>query len=312
MIRICIGIITCKRVKSLSRLLNSMKKLGQFQVPETDIFVVVVDNDEKASSREIVIEIAKNFPCAVQWVREQRRGIPFARNRVVACAFDAKADFLAFIDDDEQPEPQWLDELLRVQRQFDADVVLGPVLPRFEQKPPSWVIRGNFFKRPRFGTGTKTLAGGTGNVLFRVGSLKAIDRSSPFEESLALTGGSDAFLLQKMHGQGMNIVWANEAVVYESIPASRTTKRWLLQRAWRTGIMRAHTEKMSTTGLNGIPKTLARGGWQTMSSLAALPWAFFFGLHFGMRVLRRLVYGSGEIAGIFGARHQEYEKIHGG
>ena len=39
---------------------------------------------------------------------------------------EARGRWLAFIDDDEVPEPEWLAELLRVQRTCGADAVRGP------------------------------------------------------------------------------------------------------------------------------------------------------------------------------------------
>ena len=52
---------------------------------------------------------------------EDNRGISHARNRLVKES--KNADFLAFIDDDETAEPQWLDELLSLMKQTDADAI---------------------------------------------------------------------------------------------------------------------------------------------------------------------------------------------
>ena len=48
---------------------------------------------------------------------EGRRGIPQARNAAVAVALE-RADFVAFIDDDEVPSPLWLAELLRLRAEL--------------------------------------------------------------------------------------------------------------------------------------------------------------------------------------------------
>ena len=67
-----------------------------------------------------------------RYVHEPRPGISHARNRGVA---EAKGDFVAFIDDDELPAPNWLESLLLTQRTYRADVVLGPVRPVFDRPP---------------------------------------------------------------------------------------------------------------------------------------------------------------------------------
>jgi GT2 family glycosyltransferase len=43
----------------------------------------------------------------------------------------ASADSVAFVDDEEVPDPRWLQELLIVQSRYGANVVCGPVLPVF-------------------------------------------------------------------------------------------------------------------------------------------------------------------------------------
>ena len=62
----------------------------------------------------------------VRYLVESRRGISLARNRRLD-AVPADADFIAMIDDDERPEPDWLEELLLAQAATAADGVEGRV-----------------------------------------------------------------------------------------------------------------------------------------------------------------------------------------
>src|SRR5690606_31942716 len=88
----------------------------------------------------------------VQYRVEERQGIPFARNAVLE-AFQEFGDVLAFVDDDEEVTSSWLSRLLTTWSSTGADVVAGPVLPLFEEEPPSWVVRGGLFNRKRMATG---------------------------------------------------------------------------------------------------------------------------------------------------------------
>jgi glycosyltransferase involved in cell wall biosynthesis len=66
------------------------------------------------------------MPWPLRYVVEPRRGLSFVRNRAISEARAARADFVAFLDDDEVATAPWLTELLRVQGRYAADVVTGP------------------------------------------------------------------------------------------------------------------------------------------------------------------------------------------
>ena len=144
------------------------------------------------------------------------------------------ADFVAFLDDDEIACREWLAELLRVQRSTGADVVTGTVLPAFEVDPPTWMVDGGFFERRRYPTGHRLPYARTSNVLIAAPVIAAAG-PAPFAEALALNGGDDTHFFMRAHDQGFSIVWADDAVVHETIPASRLSARWLLMREYRRG-----------------------------------------------------------------------------
>ena len=72
----------------------------------------------------------------MEYALEPIVGIPYARNRALEMAMAAD-DLIAFLDDDEVPSEQWLAELLRVWREYSADVVFGPVQPFFPEPSAS-------------------------------------------------------------------------------------------------------------------------------------------------------------------------------
>ena len=124
------------------------------------------------TSKEFVDGIKNSFSIPIIYGVEPEREIASARNRAVQLA--GNVDFIAFIDDDEVADGRWLDELLAAQEKFGVDVVNGPVLPRFEQEVPPWVVRGRFYNRRRFPTGTLINWANTGNVLIKTSWLHAI------------------------------------------------------------------------------------------------------------------------------------------
>jgi glycosyltransferase involved in cell wall biosynthesis len=243
----------------------------------------------------------------LRYVVEPRRGIPFGRNTAVATAGDA--DFIAFIDDDEVPEPSWLGELVRVQRATGAPVVTGPVVARFAEPPPDWISSGGFFDRSRFPDGGRAPWGRTSNVL--VAREVFPTDVPPFNEDMVLTGGSDTHFFVRAELAGHAMVWADHAVVTETVPPSRATLGWLLRRQYRRGLvltmtmidLRDSPVRRVRRALNGVLRLLA--------GLGLLATGLVRGRSTMVRGLQRLWFGAGLLAGLAGARYDEYRTIHG-
>jgi len=60
---------------------------------------------------------------------------------------NAEGDYISFIDDDEFPTGRVAAYFVQAIHQFKVDGSLGPVMPHYEEAPPSWVIRGKFHDR---------------------------------------------------------------------------------------------------------------------------------------------------------------------
>ncbi len=214
LLAICVA--TYQRPEGLKRLLVGLNQLTFSYIEHPNIEVIVVDNDVNSSVEELCKNFQPNFKWQLKYVTESQRGISYARNKCVASA-SPNADFVAFIDDDEVPEPNWLEELLSVQQMYDADVVGGPVLPRFlTDDVPQWVIKGKFFEQQRYPTGYLLKFTSSGNVLIRSQVLKRMTKI--FDERFALTGGEDTHFFMRVYRAGYKLVWADEAIVYEYIP----------------------------------------------------------------------------------------------
>ncbi len=307
--RVAVCVITYRRPEGLGRLLDALRKLTFSKSDPTSLEVVVVDNDVAGTACTVCEDMAAGFRWPLRCCVEPRRGIPYARNTAIASARDA--NFVAFVDDDEVPEPSWLDELLRVQRAYDADVVAGPALPYFEGRVPDWVVRGKFFKRARFPTGFSPEPAyfATNNVLIRSGVFE--EMGGAFDERFALSGGSDTHLFMRMRKAGYKMVWANEAVVHDRIPASRANARWLLQRSYRFGNTLALCERELEPSISVRALRIAKGGKQIAQGLLMVPPSVVLGRHTLIRALWRVCRGAGMLAGMFGVRYEEYRKTHG-
>lgn len=277
---ISVCICTLKRQELLERLLLELGRQetrGRFSYS-----IVVADNDVSRSAETAVSRVAAISPVPIQYCVEPRQNIALARNRTVA---NADGDYIAFIDDDEWPTPEWLLRLFETTEKFSVAGALGPVKPSYECPPPAWMIRGRFFERPSYPTGHKMHWSDTrtGNVLFRKSAL--MPDEAPFREEYD-TGAEDVDFFRRMSNQGCVFVWCDEGVVYESVPASRCNRTYLLRRAlWRGSNFAKHP----TDRVRSIVKSLIALPCYTL----ALPFLILLGQdHFFRYAIKICDHGS--------------------
>ncbi len=302
--RVSVCVATYGRPAGLGNLLGALEVL---EIPAgVTLQVVVVDNDSSESARSVCDEVAERNAYLLRYVVEKRRGIPFARNAALAVAL-SDSDFIVFIDDDEAPESDWLAEMLRVQLYYRADVVTGPCLPRYVEPPPRWISEGGFHDRPRHPTGTLRHMAFTHNVLVCTAVFDSLDRY--FDESMALNGGDDEEFFARVFAAGFRIIWADNAIVYESVPASRSTVRWLLQRSFRVGTSSAWVQLKHHSST--LLRLLVHGAYCMVKGTALALSLPLKGRAAAVEGLRLFSYGLGRIAGSSGYLHQEYRVVHG-
>lgn len=295
---ICIA--TYKRPHGLEQLLTSLNQLKFHLQPPPTVEVLVADNDAAGSARAICDAIRPQFRWPLVYEVEPQQGVSFARNRSVAMA-SPSTEFIVFIDDDEFPDPLWLDQLLTVQHTYQADVVTGPVLPKFEANPiPSWILEGGFFDPPQRDTGTALHIAYTHNALVRADCLRHLEPL--FDPAFALRGSEDAHLFMRLFHQGATFIWAQEAVVYETIPVSRTQLKWLLDRNFYGWSSHSLLEKSFYPSLPTQSLRFAKGALLLSAGLAATPLSLLAGKLATARALILLYRGLGTLAGLFGTQ----------
>src|SRR5580700_11309025 len=116
MSEIVVAIPTFRRPKGLERLLLA---LGLLDTSE-QLRVIVADNDaERREGVEVTERLAQTpYRWRLETLVVPERGIAQARNALVARALAvAGVEYLAMLDDDEWPEPTWLEAFLRVARE---------------------------------------------------------------------------------------------------------------------------------------------------------------------------------------------------
>jgi glycosyltransferase involved in cell wall biosynthesis len=222
-LRVVVAMLTYRRPDDLAAAVPAL--LAQAGTVHDEVRLLVVDNDPDASARTYVEASGADY------VHEPRPGIAAARNAAIAATTDA--DVLVFIDDDERPVDRWLALLLATYRDTGAPCVVGPVVSEFAVPPDAWVRAGRFFDRRRMPTGTPVTVAATNNLLLDVAMLR--ETGVRFDEAFGLSGGSDTLFSRSLVARGVEMVWCDEAVVVDVVPADRSTRSWVLHRANRSG-----------------------------------------------------------------------------
>ena len=139
---ITVCLCTYQRPTLLHRLLTD---LAQQKTGDQFTFSIsVADNDPNESARTVVQEFVRESSCSVIYQTEPRRSISHARNKSIE---PADGEYIAFIDDDEFPTPNWLLALFTARTEYKAEGILGPVRAHFDQHAPDWVRKGGFYDR---------------------------------------------------------------------------------------------------------------------------------------------------------------------
>jgi glycosyltransferase involved in cell wall biosynthesis len=250
--------------------------------------IVIVDNDRAQSAEPVAIRFAESSAVPTLYCVEPEQNIALARNRAIV---NSSGDFVAFIDDDEFPIPQWLATLFDACQEHGVDGVLGPVNPHFSEDTPQWVMKGKFYNRPTYPTGfvIDWPKGRTGNVLLKRHIFANF--TEPFRREFR--AGEDQDFFRRAIESGYVFIWCDEAVAYEVVPAIRWKRTFMLRRALLRG---ATAQLQPSCGVFDISKSFVA----VLVYVAILPFALAVGQHKFMAILVRLFDHLGKLLAVAG------------
>lgn len=228
-----VSVIVCtyNRAQMLGEALRSLLPLetnGLFRYE-----ILVIDNASTDETPQVVQEIANASTVPIRLVHEPKGGVSFARNRGVV---EAHGDWIAFFDDDQLAEPDWLYHLVKLARDEDALCTGGAVLLQFQNDTSRElgsmvrVMLGEVATASSRDYGRK-FAPGTGNLMLH---RRVFEMVGNFRTDLE-EAGEDTDLYRSIRAHGIRGCYTPEAVVHHVTPEYRLEKKYLRWTALRIG-----------------------------------------------------------------------------
>jgi succinoglycan biosynthesis protein ExoM len=288
---ITIGACTCRRPQMLRRCLTAIAKLTQ---PEgADLSIIVVDNESEPNNRPIVEEFA-----GAVYAHEPLRGISHARN------------------DDAEPAEYWLDQLLEVQREADADVVRGRTVYTYPDPLPRWILKPNRLKRRAVEESwpAKPVHVGANNVLFSAQLVRRDGLGLRFDPRFNAIGGEDTDFFTRAWERGAYIVASDLPVVFEEMTPERCTYwrqiRRQMQYATGNTIIDLDGNRTLSALLEAIARLLSGLWWMGVALVLGVFSTRRFRKH-ALRAGKKVMYTTGVFLVLAGYRYQGYRAIDG-
>ncbi len=246
---LCISAAVCTH-NGAAVLGKALRSLAAQTLPAEQFEVLVIDNASTDSTKAIVEEAAMRQP-SVRYIFEAKLGLSQARN---TAARAVRSPFIAYLDDDAQAEPQWLETLLEAFETLrPAPACVGGLvsLDWTGSAPPAWLPKkfealysgldlgseGHFLTSP-----DEYLIGA--NMAFRVTALLA---NGGFDQNLGRKGsrlisGEESALLNRFRANGLPLYYAPAAAVSHFVHPRRRNPKWLVSRVYWDGASQPHID----------------------------------------------------------------------
>lgn len=235
-------IASYNRAEGLRETLGSLREMSTGSLWE----LIVVDNNSTDHTRDVVEEMAADFPVLLRYVFEPTQGRSAALNTGFR---SAEGDVILTTDDDVRVARDWLDEAVAALRRFDCAYVGGRVLPIWDGKRPAWLPDGSgrhwvpialFDLGPNAVEFTTRAPLGVNMAVRR----EVFARAGYFDNELGrkagtLLGQEVREWCLRVRAAGMAGYYVPEMVVHHKVPSYRLKKSYFRRSFYWRGVSRA-------------------------------------------------------------------------
>lgn len=235
-IGVTVAICTWNRASALRETLTNFLQIAQ---PDFTWELIIVDNASTDDTDVVAAEFVGRLP--LRYVREERLGQSFARNRVIR---EATGNIIVWTDDDVLVDSEWLKKLVRALTESSADFVFGRSRPHWAAAQPAWFSPLHYGRFAILDYGDRPFVVADPRYTFYglnfAATKAALQSLGGFDETCGFKGnggaaGEDTDLCRLALQRGMKVVYVPDAVVEHMIPAQRTTKAFYRDRVRAAG-----------------------------------------------------------------------------
>lgn len=224
LISICIASIGRKTLVDTIRSVDKSAAKCGFDIE----YIIADDSLNKAVSTLLSQEMMERE--SIKVIDVASRNIAIARN---ACLSNASGKYLAFIDDDEIADINWLGTLHSALVSNNVDGVFGAIFPIHDPSIPQWIVKTSPFLKVFKKNNARVETGGTGNLLMKSQIVKEAGLS--FNKDFGKTGGEDTLFFYELNKAGYIFICENNSIVNEHVSPDRVALSKLFKRYCRGG-----------------------------------------------------------------------------
>ncbi|MGH1578023.1 glycosyltransferase [Planktotalea sp.] len=315
--RIVVAAATRRRPRMFADLLQSLQGLD---VPQgAELCFVFVENDTQLTITDAVNDFYKRTGWPAFAVHEPQQGISHARNAAMDAARDHGADWLAFVDDDEQVRHDWLRILWAGAKDANAQLAGGPVVPVASVMGCSDAeadVLAYYERAATLSSARKTAAMAAGKRFDLatnnwIAQMSALDSAGlRFDPAFGLSGGEDTDVSRRAVKKGLTLAWVPSAIVTEEVPPERLSASYISERARAQSITKYHlmlVEKPGRVKITALAKVISRG----ISGAIRVAFWPVLGRYSYFRGIRSLGISQGFWAGLRGQGQASYTQVTG-
>jgi glycosyltransferase involved in cell wall biosynthesis len=216
--------------------------------------IIVVDNASMDNTRAVV-ETYLPHP-QLTYVYESTLGLSAARNRGAAIAHGS---LLAYLDDDAEAAPHWLEALAAAFEQHPKAAIAGGYVSLIwppDMTPPPWLSSTLSESLGAYDLGATTRLithpGQTPRGLNYAVKKSFLDLVGGFDPQLGRVGknllsNEELHLTQLALAAGHEVLFVPQAQVAHNVAPERLRRLWFLRRSWWQGISECYREQLSHT-----------------------------------------------------------------
>jgi GT2 family glycosyltransferase len=228
-------------------LLKAIESIRHQTVTPHEIIAVIDHNPHllhrlQAEARDVIV--VEN---------QQTRGLSGGRNTGIAVS---QGDVIAFLDDDAEAAPDWLEQLTQWFQSDNVVGVGGTVEPSWEGPAPAWfpkefrwVVGCSYRGLPEASSRVRNLFGGCMCVRREV-----FEQVGGFRTSIGRSNGrpmgceeTEFCIRVQQQRPGSRFIYEPRAWAFHRVPAARTTWAYFKSRCYAEGLSKAQVSKMVGT-----------------------------------------------------------------